>query len=164
VIWPMRSRQLSADWKQENYMKKLLAIIALTIVPGAQSLASAANAARTHRSLHLRRISMQPVGANAGRLVRLHRLAGASADTCTLRPSLRRARRVAVVKPENSSKAPQYDPRSDERVHAAADAGKIWQGRTNDSKVEQAGGGQLTYDIEENTLRRYRRHNSRAMG
>jgi hypothetical protein len=140
-------------------MKKLLAIIALTIVPGAQALASAANAARTHRS-H----STGQGEACTYDGYPCSRLAGASADTCTLRPSLRRARRVAVVKPENSTKAPQNDPRSDERVHAAADAGKIRQGRTNDSKVEQAGGGQLTYVSAGNILRRYRRHNSRAMG
>ena len=46
----MLSRQLGADWKQENQMKKLLVIIVLTIVTGAQALAPAANAARRHRS------------------------------------------------------------------------------------------------------------------
>ena len=46
----MRSRQLGADRKQENFMKKLLAIIALTMVTGAQALAPVANAARAHRS------------------------------------------------------------------------------------------------------------------
>jgi hypothetical protein len=46
LVWS----QFRADWKRENYMKKLLAIIALTIVTGAQALAPAANAARTHRN------------------------------------------------------------------------------------------------------------------